>query len=74
MTREFTAVIVEDDGWFVAWAEELPGANTQGRTIEEATENLKDAIQLILEARREEEDNELVGRVVRRQRLDVAVA
>lgn len=74
MEREFTAVIVEDDGWFVAWAEELPGANTQGRTIEEAKENLKDAIQMILDARREEADRDLAGRAVVRQPVTVARA
>ena len=73
MEREFTAVIVEDDGWFVAWAEELPGANTQGRTIEEAKESLKDAIQMILEARREDDDKELAGQRVIREPLTVAL-
>ena len=73
MEREFTAVIIEEDGWYVAWAEELPGANTQGRTIEEARDNLKDAIQMILEARREEDDRELAGQRVLRESLFVAL-
>lgn len=52
--RTFTAVFQEvEDGWWVAWTEELPGANTQGETLEEARENLADAIQLVLEANRE---------------------
>ena len=54
MTRTFTAVFQPaDEGGFVAWVEELPGANTQGETLEEARENLKEAIQLILEVNRE---------------------
>ena len=73
MEREFTAVIVEDDGWYVAWAEELPGANTQGRTVAEAKENLKEAIQLILEARREVDDADLAGQVVLREPLTVSL-
>ena len=53
MQNTFTAVFERDgDGW-IAYVEELPGANTQGDTLEEARENLKDAIVMILEANRE---------------------
>jgi predicted RNase H-like HicB family nuclease len=46
----FTAVIIEvPEGGFAAYVEEIPGVNTQGETLEEAKENLKDALQLILE-------------------------
>lgn len=48
--REFTAVYQKRDKWFVAWIEEIPGVNTQGRTKKEARENLKEALVLILEA------------------------
>ena len=54
MTRTFTAVFQKaEEGGYVAWVEELPGANTQGETLEETRENLKEAIQLVIEARRE---------------------
>ena len=54
MQRVFTAVFQPaDEGGYVAWVEELPGANTQGETLDEARENLKEAIQLMLEANRE---------------------
>jgi len=54
MQRTFTAVIQPaDEGGYVAWVEELPGANTQGETLEETRENLREAIQLILEVNRE---------------------
>ena len=54
MTRTFTAVFeLAEEGGYTAWVEELPGAITQGETIEEARENLKEAIQLILESNRE---------------------
>lgn len=49
----YTAVFEQVGDWWMAFAEELPGANSQGRTLEEARESLKEAIQLILEANRE---------------------
>lgn len=46
----FTAVFVEEPkGGYSAYAEEIPGANSQGETLDEAKENLKDALQLVLE-------------------------
>ncbi|HEV7767100.1 MAG TPA: type II toxin-antitoxin system HicB family antitoxin [Thermoanaerobaculia bacterium] len=54
MTRAFTAVYQPaPEGGFIAFVEELPGANTQGETLEEARENLREAVELILEANRE---------------------
>ena len=52
MRNEFTAVIERDGDWFVGWSPEIPGANGQGRSIEEYRESLGAAIQLILEVRR----------------------
>lgn len=54
MTNEFTAIIELDGEWYIAYCPEIPGANGQGRTIEECKESLADAIALILEDRREE--------------------
>jgi len=49
-----TAVFVEDpDGGYSAYIEEIQGVNTQGETLEEARENLKDALSIILEANKE---------------------
>lgn len=48
----YTAVFEESEGWITAWVEELPGAISQERTLEDARESLKEAIQLILESRR----------------------
>jgi len=53
MTHTFTAVFQQIGAQWIAYVEELPGANTQGDTLEEARENLKEAIALILEANRE---------------------
>lgn len=50
--REFTAVYQKKGKWMIAWVEEIPGVNTQGKTLKEAKENLKEAIRLVLETNR----------------------
>ena len=50
---EFTAVFREVREGYIAWVEELPGANSQGATLEEARSNLKEAVELVLDANRE---------------------
>ena len=52
MKREFTSVIEKRGHWYVAYVEEIPGVNTQGRTLAEARRNLKEALTLVLEANR----------------------
>jgi predicted RNase H-like HicB family nuclease len=52
--NEFTAIIEKDENWYIAYCPEIPGANGQGRTKDEAKYNLAEAIELILEDRREE--------------------
>ncbi len=54
MRNEFTAIFQQDEDWFIAYCPEIPGANGQGLTREEARQNLADAIALILEDRRED--------------------
>ena len=54
MHNEFTAVFERDGDWVVVYCPEIPGANGQGRTKEEARASLVAAIALILEDRREE--------------------
>jgi len=54
MHNEFTAVIERDGDWFIAYSPEIPGANGQGRTKAEALDDLREAISLILEDRRED--------------------
>lgn len=54
MRNEFTAIIEKDDDCFIAYCPEIPGANGQGRTKDEAKKSLAEAIELILEDRREE--------------------
>jgi len=48
MESRFTAVFQKTDKWWIAFVDELPGANAQGGTIDEARENLKEAVELIL--------------------------
>lgn len=54
MRNEFTAIIEQDEGWFIAYSLEVLGANGQGRTKDEAIQSLREAIELILADRREE--------------------
>jgi predicted RNase H-like HicB family nuclease len=78
MNAIFTAVYEEvpksEGGGYVAYVEELPGAITQGGSLEEARRNLKDAIEVLLEANRE-----LTGKArpegrVTREKITVSVA
>ncbi|HEY67430.1 MAG TPA: type II toxin-antitoxin system HicB family antitoxin [Thermoflexia bacterium] len=73
MENRFTAVFEQVGKWWIGYVEELPGANTQGKTLEETRENLKEAVQLIIEANRELARRETVGRQVVREELLVAV-
>jgi predicted RNase H-like HicB family nuclease len=52
MKREFTSIIEKRGKWYVAYVEEIPGVNSQGRTLGEARRNLKEALTLVLETNR----------------------
>jgi predicted RNase H-like HicB family nuclease len=69
----FTAVFIPVPEGFVAFVEELPGANTQGATLEEARENLQEAVTLVLEANRELAEKSLAGQAVVREPFELAV-
>lgn len=60
-----------DDGWWVVSVPEIPGAHSQGETFEEARENIRDAVRLLMEVRREDAEREYseAGREVRREPL-----
>jgi predicted RNase H-like HicB family nuclease len=68
----FTAVYKKDGDWWVGYVEELPGAHTQGRTLDEARENLKEATRLIIEANRDLARQESEGASVMREPLVLA--
>jgi len=52
MTQRFTAIYKKSAKWYVGWVEEIPGVNTQGKTLKETKENLKEALLLVIEANR----------------------
>jgi predicted RNase H-like HicB family nuclease len=64
---QLTAVFIEVPEGYITFVEELPGANTQGNTLEEARENLREAVELVLEANRELVELSLTGQNVKRE-------
>jgi len=73
MESTFTAIFEKVDDWYIGYVEELPGANTQGRTLEETRENLREAIELILASNRELAEKGLKGKEFVREQIKVAV-
>jgi len=69
-----TSVFYEVPEGYVGFVEELPGANTQGETLAEARENLKEAIELVLETNRELSEESLEGKDVIREQLCFVLA
>jgi predicted RNase H-like HicB family nuclease len=69
---ELTAVFKKVPEGYIAWVEELPGANTQGKTLEETRENLQEAIRLVFEANRELTERDLQGGEVLKESVSVA--
>lgn len=67
-----TAVYMKVPEGYVAFVEEVPGANTQGATLEEARANLQEAIGLVLEANRALTDESLRGHEVIKEPLRLA--
>jgi predicted RNase H-like HicB family nuclease len=78
MTLTLSAVYEEvpesEGGGYVAYTEELPGAISEGDTLEEARKNLRDAIELLLEANRELASKSHRGKTVAREKITVPVA
>jgi predicted RNase H-like HicB family nuclease len=71
---QFTAVYMKVAEGYIAFVEELPGANTQGDTLGEARENLQEAVAMVLEANRELAEKTLAGRRVRKEPLVLPVS
>ncbi len=67
MQIKLTAVFQKVPKGYIAFVEELPGANTQGNTLEEARQNLNEAIEMVLEANRQLAEESLVGQEVIRE-------
>lgn len=73
MDARYTAVFEHRGEWWIGYTEELPGANAQGRTLDEARDSLREAIQLILEVNREIALEQSQGHEVIREELLVPV-
>ena len=70
---DFTAIIEKTpNGWYIGQCEQVPGALTQGKTISEVKENLKEAITLVLEAERDMFRRQLNGKQVIRETIAMA--
>ena len=62
------------EGGYSAYVEEIHGVNTQGEMLEEARENLREALELVLDVRRELAEEQQAGRVVIRENIQLAAA
>ncbi|MGA2060162.1 MAG: type II toxin-antitoxin system HicB family antitoxin [Thermoguttaceae bacterium] len=69
MQVEFTAVYQKVPEGYIAFVEELPGANTQGATLDEARSNLREAVEMVLEANRTLAEEALSGEDIVREPL-----
>jgi predicted RNase H-like HicB family nuclease len=69
----FTAVFLKVPEGYVGFVEELPGANTQGKTLREVRQNLRESVQLVLEANRKLAEQELADKEVIREKIEVSV-
>jgi len=69
MELTFEATIEKRGKWYIGWVDAVPGAFSQGRTIKDVEENLKEAVQLILESQRELMDKGAGGAILKRKIL-----
>lgn len=69
---KLTAVYMPVPEGYIGFIEELPGANTQGSTMEETRENLKEAVQMVLDANRELAEKSIAGKDFSREPFDLA--
>lgn len=74
MNIKFTAIFREVAQGYIGFVEELPGANTQGKTLEEARTNLNEAVEMVIEANRMLAEESLRGQKVIREQLNISAA
>ena len=73
MTREFTGIYKKSGKWYLGWVQEIPGVNSQGKTLKEVKGNLKEALLLILETNKMMQEKEKsVGKVIK-ESLSVSI-
>jgi len=73
MARQFTAIYKKSGKWYLGWIEEIPGVNTQGKTLKEVKESLKEALLLILETNRILNKKEIAKGKFIREPLSISV-
>jgi predicted RNase H-like HicB family nuclease len=71
MAIQFTAVFKKVPEGYIAFVPELPGANSQGTTLEEARQNLAEAVELVIEANRALTEQQIQGEDVIREPLGI---
>lgn len=71
---QFTAVFEQVPEGYIAFVEEIPGANTQGLTLDEARQNLAEAVQLVLDANRVLAEESLAGKQIIRESFNLVAA
>ena len=69
---KMTAVFMPCPEGYLGFVEELPGANTQGATLEETRVNLREAVQMVLDANRELAERSIVGQDFSREPFDMS--
>jgi predicted RNase H-like HicB family nuclease len=67
MERTFEATIEKCDKWYIGWVDAVPGAFSQGRTIGEVQEDLKEAVRLILESQSELKEQGAGGKILKKK-------
>lgn len=73
MLRQFTGIYTKRGSWYLGWVEEIPGVNTQGKTLRETKENLKEALWLVIETNRLIQKKELPKGKILRETVSVAI-
>ncbi len=73
MKNSFTAVFEKVDDWYIGYIQELPGANVQEKTLEEARESLQEAIALILISNRQLAEQQISDKDVIREQITVQI-
>jgi predicted RNase H-like HicB family nuclease len=72
-SMSFTAVFQKVKEGYIGFVEEVPGANTQGSTLKETRRNLKEAIRLVLETNKQLVEEEIAGKKVLREKLEISL-
>ncbi len=67
MEKTFEATIEKREKWYIGWVDAVPGAFSQGKTVKEVENNLKEAVQLILESQQELKKQSSSGEILKRK-------